>query len=83
MVTLIDALSGTTGQLATTQDLYDKKAFLVIGADLAMEQPFLAFQIRANYRHHEAHVYTITAGKGSRRRLCGSKSIRKPAGHGN
>ena len=28
VVTLIDALSGTTGELATTQDLYDKKAFL-------------------------------------------------------
>ena len=46
VVTLIDALSGTAGQLATTQDLYEKKAFLVIGSDLALEHPFLSFQIR-------------------------------------
>src|SRR5580658_3281144 len=58
---LLDALSGKTGKLATTADLYDKKAVLVIGADLALEQPFLSFQIRANYRHHQAHVYVVTA----------------------
>jgi NADH-quinone oxidoreductase subunit G len=59
---LLDALSGKTGKLATTADLYNKKAVLVIGADLALEQPFLSFQIRANYRHHQAHVYVVTAG---------------------
>jgi NADH-quinone oxidoreductase subunit G len=57
---LLDALSGKTGKLATTSDLYEKKAVLVIGADLAIEQPFLSFQIRANYRHHQAHVYVAT-----------------------
>ncbi len=61
VVTLVDALSGTTGVLATSADMYDRKAFLVIGADLAVEHPLLSFQIRASYRHHEAHVYTITA----------------------
>jgi NADH-quinone oxidoreductase subunit G len=59
---LLDALSGKSGKLATTADLYQKKAVLVIGADLALEQPFLSFQIRANYRHHQAHVYVVTAG---------------------
>jgi len=58
---LLDALSGKTGKLATTADLYEKKAVLVIGSDLAIEQPFLSFQIRANYRHHQAHVYAVTA----------------------
>ncbi len=58
---LLDALSGKTGKLATTADLYQKKAVLVIGADLALEQPFLSFQIRANWRHHQAHVYVVTA----------------------
>jgi NADH-quinone oxidoreductase subunit G len=57
---LLDALSGLTGKLATTADLYEKKAVLVIGSDLALEQPFLSFQIRANYRHHQAHVYVVT-----------------------
>src|SRR5437016_6174385 len=60
VTTLVDALSGTTGQLATTADLYERKAFLIIGADLAIEQPFLSFQIRANHRHHAAHVYVVT-----------------------
>jgi NADH-quinone oxidoreductase subunit G len=62
VVTLLDALSGKTGKLATTADLYQKKAVLAIGADLALEQPFLSFQIRANWRHHQAHVYVVTAG---------------------
>ena len=35
---------------------------LVIGADLALEHPLLSFQIRANYRHHQAHVYVVTPG---------------------
>ncbi|HXM43419.1 MAG TPA: NADH-quinone oxidoreductase subunit NuoG [Bryobacteraceae bacterium] len=59
---LLDALSGKTGKLATTADLYNKKAVLAIGADLALEQPFLSFQIRANYRHHQACVYVVTTG---------------------
>jgi len=58
---LLDALSGKTGKLATTADMYEKKAVLVVGSDLAIEQPFLSFQIRANYRHHQAHVYAVTA----------------------
>jgi NADH-quinone oxidoreductase subunit G len=58
---LLDALSGKSGKLATTADLYEKKAVLVIGADLALEQPFLSFQIRANYRHHQARAYVVTA----------------------
>ena len=62
VTTLVDALSGTSGRLATTADLYEKKAFLVIGADLALEHPFLAFQLRANFRHHAAHIYTVTEG---------------------
>jgi NADH-quinone oxidoreductase subunit G len=61
VVTLLDALSGSNAALATTNDLYEKKAVLIIGADLAVEQPFLSFQIRANYRHHQAHVYVVTA----------------------
>src|ERR1700722_9068610 len=57
---LLDALSRKSGKLATTADLYNKKAVLVIGADLALEQPFLSFQIRANFRHHQARVYVVT-----------------------
>ncbi|HLK18985.1 MAG TPA: NADH-quinone oxidoreductase subunit NuoG, partial [Bryobacteraceae bacterium] len=59
---LLDALSGKTEALATTADLYNRKAVLVIGSDLSQQHPFLAFQIRANYRHHNAHIYTVTPG---------------------
>jgi len=60
VVTLVDALNGKTGKLATVADLYERKAILVLGADLALEHPLLSFQIRANYRHHQAHVYVVT-----------------------
>jgi len=60
VVTLLDALSGKTGQLATVADLYERKAFLVLGADLALEHPLLSYQLRANYRHHQAHIYAVT-----------------------
>jgi NADH-quinone oxidoreductase subunit G len=59
---LLNALSGKTNALASTGDLYDRKAFLIIGSDLSQQHPFLAFQIRANYRHHAAHIYTVTPG---------------------
>jgi NADH-quinone oxidoreductase subunit G len=62
VATLLDALSGKTDALATTGDLYDRKAVLVIGSDLSQQHPFLAFQIRANFRHHGARIYTLTPG---------------------
>jgi NADH-quinone oxidoreductase subunit G len=79
VVTLIDALSGNSGQLATTQDFYERKAFLIVGADLAIEQPLLSFQIRANKRHHDAHIYVVSAG-GVREDQYSTKSIRTPIG---
>jgi NADH-quinone oxidoreductase subunit G len=60
VVALLDALSGKQARLATVSDLYERKAILVLGADLALEHPLLSFQIRANYRHHEAHIYAVT-----------------------
>ena len=60
VVSLLDALSGKSGQLGSVADLYERKAFLILGADLALEHPLLSFQIRANYRHHQAHVYVVT-----------------------
>lgn len=62
VATLIDALSGQTGALATVGDLYTTKAALVIGVDLAQQHPLLAFQLRANYRHNGAKVYTVAPG---------------------
>ncbi|HWC99769.1 MAG TPA: NADH-quinone oxidoreductase subunit NuoG [Candidatus Sulfopaludibacter sp.] len=62
VVALVDALSGKTGKLATVADLYQSKAVLVLGADLALEHPLLSYQIRANSRHHQAHVYAVSAG---------------------
>jgi NADH-quinone oxidoreductase subunit G len=62
LATLLDALSGKEDALATTADLYERKAFLIIGSDLAQQHSFLSFQIRASYRHHDAHIYTVTPG---------------------
>ncbi len=76
VVTLVDALSGTNGSLATTLDLYERKAFLIIGANLAVEQPFVAFQIRSNQRHHGAHTYVVSPGT-VREDDHSSRSIRK------
>ena len=59
---LIDALHGRSGALAATPDLYNTKAALVISSDLAQEQPFIAFQLRSNWRHHKAHVYAVNPG---------------------
>jgi len=61
-VTLLDAVSGNLTSLATTDDLYNTKAALVIGSDLSQQHPFLAFQLRADVRHHEARIYTVTPG---------------------
>jgi NADH-quinone oxidoreductase subunit G len=60
VVTLLDALSGKQDKLATVADLYERKAILIVGADLALEHPLLSYQIRANYRHHKAHIYVVT-----------------------
>jgi len=62
LATFFDALSGKNGALATTADLYTAKAVLVVGADLAQQHPFLSYQARANFRHHAAHIYTVTSG---------------------
>jgi NADH-quinone oxidoreductase subunit G len=62
LATLFDALSGKNDALATTADLYSAKAILVVGADLSQQHPFLAYQARANFRHHAAHIYAVTAG---------------------
>ncbi|HTM14859.1 MAG TPA: 2Fe-2S iron-sulfur cluster-binding protein, partial [Bryobacteraceae bacterium] len=62
LATFFDALSGKTDPLATTHDVYSAKAVLVVGADLAQQHPFLSFQARANFRHHNAHIYAVTLG---------------------
>ncbi|MBV8550819.1 MAG: NADH-quinone oxidoreductase subunit NuoG [Acidobacteriaceae bacterium] len=62
VATLLDALSGRTNALAATADLYTTKAALVVDSDLAQEHPFLAYQLRANWRHHKARVYAVTPG---------------------
>jgi NADH-quinone oxidoreductase subunit G len=55
-------LLSTGAPLAATADLYRSKAVLIIGADLAQQHPFLSWQVRANVRHHGAHVYVVTDG---------------------
>ena len=62
LATLFDALSDRSNVLAASADLYHAKAVLVVANDLSQQHPFLAYQIRANVRHHNAHIYTVTDG---------------------
>jgi NADH-quinone oxidoreductase subunit G len=62
LATLFDALSGRTDALASVDDLYSAKAALIVGSDLSQQHPLLAYQIRANVRHHGARVYAVSYG---------------------
>ncbi len=62
VVTLLDALSGKANALASTADLFTTKAALVIDADLAQEQPLLAYQLRSNFRLNKGQVFAVTPG---------------------
>jgi NADH-quinone oxidoreductase subunit G len=62
VVGLLNALKGRKDVLATVGELYTTKAALVIGSDLAQQHPLLAFQLRANWRHHKASLYTVNRG---------------------
>lgn len=62
VTTLMDALQGRKDALATVADLYTAKAALIIGSDLAQQHPLLAFQLRANWRHHKTPVFAVAPG---------------------
>lgn len=62
VVTLMDALQGRKDVLATVADLYTAKAAVIVGADLAQQHPLLAYQLRANWRHHKASVFAVVPG---------------------
>jgi NADH-quinone oxidoreductase subunit G len=79
VATLLDALAGRTDVLATSDDFYNRKAVLIVGAEMSLEQPFLAFQIRANVRHHGAHVYVV-GQKEVREDEIAKRALRVPTG---
>src|SRR3954454_18050225 len=54
---LLDALAGRTNALASTSELFTTKASLVLVSDLAQEQPFVAFQLRNNWRLNKELIY--------------------------
>ncbi len=62
VATLLDALHDHPKALATIEDLLRMKAALVVDSDLAQEHPFLAFQLRSNWRLNKARVYAVTPG---------------------
>jgi len=62
LTTFVDALTDRANVLATVTDLYTAKAVLVVASDLSQQHPLLANQVRANVRHHGAHVYAVTSG---------------------
>ena len=79
LATLLDALSGRTNALASVEDLYTAKAALVIGSDLSQQHPLLANQLRANFRHHKAAIYTVTEGPVRERKFAKLMRIAEPA----
>ena len=62
VASLLNALAGKREALASVGDLYATKAALVIGTDLSQQHPLLAFQLRANHRHHGSSTYVVTRG---------------------
>jgi NADH-quinone oxidoreductase subunit G len=78
LATFFDAVSGRTDVLATVDDLYKTKAALVIGADLSQQQPLLAYQLRANWRHHQASIFTVTQGPVRERKYSKLARIAEP-----
>jgi NADH-quinone oxidoreductase subunit G len=76
---LIDALAGKSGALATVQDIYTARAVLIVGADLSQQHPLLAFQTRANWRHHQSATYVVTRGPVREDKIA-ARSLRVEAG---
>src|SRR5689334_10836284 len=58
LATFFDALSGRAEALATVGDLLTTRAALIVGSDLSQQHPLLAYQIRANFRLKNGHVYS-------------------------
>jgi len=79
LITLLDALGGRADALAATGGLYTCDAALVLGADLAQQQPMLAVQLRANWRHHQMAMYVISEGP-AREDQYAARSLRAAAG---
>jgi NADH-quinone oxidoreductase subunit G len=81
LATFFDALSGRANALAKLSDLYETKAALVVGSDLSQQHPLLAYQLRANWRHHQAAIYTVTEGPVRERKYARQMRIAEPARH--
>ncbi len=62
IASLLNALAGKRESLAPVGDLYTAQSALVIGTDLSQQHPLLAFQLRANHRHHGSSTYVVTRG---------------------
>ncbi len=62
LTTFFDTLTDRANVLATTDDIFQAKAVLVVASDLSQQHPMLANQIRANARLHGGHVYAVTQG---------------------
>jgi len=49
------------GAMATTADVYNTSAVLLIGNDPTQQNPLVAWQIRTGVRHHDARLYVINS----------------------
>ncbi len=48
--------------LATMADIYNAPAVLLIGNDVTQQNPLVAWQIRAGFRHHGLRLYVLNGG---------------------
>jgi len=62
VATFVNALGGRRDAMATTADLYNARAVVVLSSDLSQQHPHIAWQIRANSRHHSSRTYVVTPG---------------------
>jgi NADH-quinone oxidoreductase subunit G len=51
----------------------------VIGSDLSQQHPLFAYQLRANWRHNQAAIYTVTEGPVRERKYARQMRIAEPA----
>jgi NADH-quinone oxidoreductase subunit G len=54
------ALTGTNGRTASLRDTETAKAILILGGNPTEEHPLLAWNLRTNFRHHQARIYIAT-----------------------
>jgi NADH-quinone oxidoreductase subunit G len=78
-VAFAQALAGHPGRAASLRDTQSAKAILIIGGNPTDEHPLLAWNLRTNFRHNQAHIYLANTSAIKLERQA-HKSLALPAG---